>query len=90
MTMYLSKAQRNAIARAIFEIELASEIIQRSDGAGDEATRLAGFKRKAVAERALIDMGINVDFFKDSPKVGEKGFQIWWDMKRKHADTVGV
>ena len=88
--MYFSKAQRNAIARAIFEIEMASEIIQRSDGAGDEATRLAGFKRKAVAERALIDMGINVDFFKDSPKVGDKGFQIWWDMKRKHADTVGV
>lgn len=88
--MYLSKAQRNAIARAIFEIELASELIHPSEGTSDEATRLAGFKRKAVAERALKDMGINVDFFTDPPKVGEKGFQIWWDMKRKHADTVGV
>ena len=85
--MYLSKAQRNAIARAIFEIELAGDVIGHAE---DEATRLAGFKRKAVAERALIDMGINVDFFKDSPRVGEKGFQIWWDMKRKHADTVGA
>tara|TARA_R100001086_G_scaffold197566_1_gene114076 strand:- start:248 stop:511 length:264 start_codon:yes stop_codon:yes gene_type:complete len=87
--MYLSKAQGNAIARAIFEIELASEVIHRTDKADDE-TRLAGFKRKAVAERALKDMGINVDFFTDTPKVSDKGFEIWWDMKQKHADTVGV
>jgi len=85
--MYLSKAQRNAIARAIFEIEMASDVIGHAE---DDDTRLAGFKRKAVAERALKDMGINVDFFSDSPKVGDKGFQIWWDTKRKHADTVGV
>ena len=85
--MYISKAQRNAIARAIFEIELASDVIGK---AKSEETRLAGFKRKAIAERALKDMGINVDFFNDSEKVGDKGFQIWWDMKRKHADTVGV
>jgi hypothetical protein len=85
--MYLSKAQGNAIARAIFEIELASEVIHRAD---TDETRLAGFKRKAIAERALIDMGINVDFFSDTPKVSDKGFQIWWDMKKKHADTVGI
>ena len=85
--MYLSKAQRNAIARAIFEIEMASDVIGK---ATSDETRLAGFKRKAIAERALIDMGINVDFFKDSPKVVGKGFQIWWDLKKKHADTVGV
>jgi len=85
--MYLSKAQGNAIARAIFEIEMASEIIGSAE---NDDIRLAGFKRKAIAERALKDMGINVDFYTDTPKVGDKGFQIWWDMKRKHADTVGV
>jgi hypothetical protein len=84
--MYLSKSQGNAIARAIFEIELASEVIHRAD---TDAIRLDGYKRKAVAERALKDMGINVDFFSDSPKVGDKGFQIWWDMKKKHTDTTG-
>ena len=67
--MYLSKAQGNAIARAIFEIELASEVIHRAD---TDETRLAGFKRKAVAERALETLGINVDFFKDSPRVGKR------------------
>ena len=84
--MYLSKAQRNAIARAIFEIEMASDVIGK---ATSDETRLAGFKRKAIAERALIDMGINVDVFKDSEKVGDKGFQIGWDLKTNHADTVG-
>jgi hypothetical protein len=85
--MYLSKAQGNAIARAIFEIELASEVIHWAE---TDATRLDGYKRKAVAERALKDMGINVDFFSDTPRVSDRGFKIWWDMKRKHCDTTGA
>ena len=85
--MYLSKSQGNAIARAIFEIELASEVIHRADT--DDA-RLTGFKRKAIAERALKDMGINVDFFSDTPRVSDRGFKIWWEMKRKHCNTTGA
>tara|TARA_R100001510_G_scaffold12349_2_gene9579 strand:+ start:596 stop:841 length:246 start_codon:yes stop_codon:yes gene_type:complete len=80
--MYISKAQSNAIARAIFEIQMSTEVI--AEAKTDEA-KLAGFRRRRVAERALKDLGINVDFFTDSKKVSDNGFQKWWDLRRKHA-----
>ena len=81
-TMYLSKAQGNAIARAIFEIQLSTEVI--AEAKTDEA-KLAGFHRRYIAEKALKDLGINVDFFSDTRAVSDKGFQKWWDLKKKHA-----
>lgn len=80
--MYISKAQGNAIARAIFEIQMSTEVI--AEAKTDEA-KLAGFRRRHVAEKALKDLGINVDFFADSKSVSHKGFEKWWDLKQKHA-----
>ena len=78
--MYLSKTDANAISRAIFEIQQATEA--RTIAETDEE-KLEAIMDRRTAELVLKEFGINVDFFEDSEKVREKGFRKWWDLQRK-------
>jgi hypothetical protein len=81
--MYLSKVDRHTISRAIFEIQMATE--QAAQAESEEA-RNAGYARRYTAEKVLRDLGINCNFFEDSRKVSDKGFDQWWELRRKHSN----
>jgi VIT1/CCC1 family predicted Fe2+/Mn2+ transporter len=80
--MYLSKADAHAISRAIFETQQAIEAISKAE---TNEERLRGYHRLDVAEKALAELGINPHFTEDSKAVSDKGFEKWWNLKKKYA-----
>lgn len=84
--MYLSKVDRHTISRAIFEIQMATEQAAQAESDDNEEARVAGLARRYTAEKVLRDLGINCNFFEDSEKVSDKGFDQWWKLRRKHSN----
>lgn len=80
--MYLSKADAHAISRAIFEIQQSTSVISTAE---TNEEKLEGFHRRWVAEKALAELGINPHFPEDSKAVSDKGFEKWWNLKKKYA-----
>ena len=80
--MYLSKVDRHTISRAIFEIQMATE--QEARAQSEEAETTAR-DRRYRAEAVIRELGINTNFFEDSDKVSDAGFEQWCELRRKHS-----
>ena len=83
--MYLSKVDRHTISRAIFEIQMATEQEAR---AKSEEAETAGRARRYRAEAVIRELGINTNFFEDSDKVSDAGFEQWCKLRNKHTDKA--
>jgi len=83
--VYLSKVDRHTISRAIFEIQMATE---QEAKAQSEEMQQAGRARRYRAEAIIRELGINTNFFEDSDKVSDAGFEQWCELRNKHTDKA--